>query len=502
MNAVGYCRISTKDQSTYSLDYQRRLISEYCSRHKLTLLNIFTDDGESSYTFDRPDFKALETFIKKNKNIDYLIIFDHDRFSRNLAEALMKIKELQDRFGIKVLATTDPIDTDFSDPNTFMMRAFKYMMAESELHRIRQRTKRGIQQAALQGRHYNMAPYGYVNARDEEGKPILKIADEQAVIVKKIFKDFIAGNGIEEVRRMANAKGFKRTGNSAIKRILQNPVYAGLIKLPGTAKTIKGLHTAIISEQDYWYVQERLNGKINSTQNNEEVPLRGVLKCFCGNLVTAGNSRSKSGKYYWYYLCKEHKNNLPAKKLHDQFNGILETLTIDPETLEELRTKLSEKIAAFIAEKSDNISHIQKSLKSIKNKISATEEKFLTQPDISQQTYKKVISELRADESRLSNELLELNTNNELTWKRLNFVLSNLVNLRNAFGMLSLVKRQQFIKIVFGQNMYHDGKIYRTPFINELFADKELILKEKGLLLKDSPVKKIGETSMSSEDGS
>ena len=112
------------------------------------MLSVFTDDGESSYTFDRPDWKALELFLKQNKNVQYLIIFDHDRFSRNLAEALIKIKELHDKFKISVLATTDAFDTDFSDPSTFILRAFKYMMAESELHRIRQRTKTGLLQAA------------------------------------------------------------------------------------------------------------------------------------------------------------------------------------------------------------------------------------------------------------------------------------------------------------------------------------------------------------------
>lgn len=88
MNAIGYCRISTVDQSAYSLDNQRRSINEYCTKNDLDLLNIFVDNGESSYTFDRPDFIKLEDFIKQNKSVKYLVIFDHDRFSRNLAEAM------------------------------------------------------------------------------------------------------------------------------------------------------------------------------------------------------------------------------------------------------------------------------------------------------------------------------------------------------------------------------------------------------------------------------
>ncbi|HUS02414.1 MAG TPA: recombinase family protein, partial [Chitinophagaceae bacterium] len=240
MNAIGYCRISQADQSTYSLDYQERRIKEYCIANKLNLLALFKDNGESSYTFDRPDFKALEAFIKQNKNVQYLVILELDRFSRNLAEALLKIKELQDKHKIKVLATSDSFDTDFSDPSTFILRAFKLMMAESELHRIRQRTKNGMQQATLSGRFLGLAPYGYDNKRDENNKPIITINEENAEIVREMFKQYLRGMGIEDLRRHIKPLGFKRTGNSAIQHILSNPVYAGFVK--SGKKLVKGIH--------------------------------------------------------------------------------------------------------------------------------------------------------------------------------------------------------------------------------------------------------------------
>jgi site-specific DNA recombinase len=33
MDAIGYVRISKKDQSTHSLDYQEKSIREYCDRN-------------------------------------------------------------------------------------------------------------------------------------------------------------------------------------------------------------------------------------------------------------------------------------------------------------------------------------------------------------------------------------------------------------------------------------------------------------------------------------
>ena len=85
------------------MEYQDKAIVDYCDRNNLLLKEVYTDNGECSDSFDRPGYRALESFIKKNKgNGRYLIIMDHDRFSRNLPEALMKIDELEDKYGIKV----------------------------------------------------------------------------------------------------------------------------------------------------------------------------------------------------------------------------------------------------------------------------------------------------------------------------------------------------------------------------------------------------------------
>lgn len=94
--AVSNIKRAEKDQSTHSLDYQEKSIRDYCDRNDLILGPLCIDDGESSYTFDRPDYRALETFIRNNqKSVRYLVVFDHDRFSRNLPEALQKIEFLE-----------------------------------------------------------------------------------------------------------------------------------------------------------------------------------------------------------------------------------------------------------------------------------------------------------------------------------------------------------------------------------------------------------------------
>lgn len=484
MNAVGYIRISTVDQSTYSLEYQERNVRTYCKTNNLNLLQLFKDDGESSYTFNRPEWKSLETFLQKN-SVQYLIIFEHDRFSRNLVDALMKFRELETKYGIKVLATTDSFDTDFSDPSTFMVRAFKYMMAESELWRIRERTKSGMIQAALNGRYVSQAPYGYINTRDSEGKPLLKIDEEKALIVRMIYREYNSGKGVEEVRKIVSAYGFNRKGSSALQELMKNPVYAGLIRIPahkGKPETIgKAIHKAIISEADYWQAVSRLNEKKVTKQKNEDVPLRGVVRCpHCGNYMTAGNSKGRK-KYYWYYLCNTERKNIPASLLHSQLNEILDLLSFSEENIEWFHEKINEEINDRLNERAELIAASQKALRSVNDKLASLEEKYLLE-DVSRTSFNSASAKLRTQQIDLQKRLIELETDAKDYFERLMSVLPKLHDLRGTFESLDLYKQQQFLKMVFDDSLTHDGKTYRTTFLQPVFSHNALMLKEKGLL--------------------
>ena len=59
------------------------------------------------------------------------------------------------------------------------------------------------------------------------------------------------------------------------------------------------------------------------------MPLRGVLKCHCGEFLTGAASRGAGGSYYFYYKRKKsgHNNN-SATKAHEQFEFAMQQLSI------------------------------------------------------------------------------------------------------------------------------------------------------------------------------
>jgi site-specific DNA recombinase len=315
MNAIGYIRISKKDQSTHSLDYQEKSIKDYCDRNDLELGSLFIDDGESSFTFDRPDYIALENFIKKHKGkVKYLVVFDHDRFSRNLPEALQKIEFLEKKHDLKVISINEPLDIDTSDPSVFLQRAFKYLIANQELMTIRKRAKVSARHAQESGRYFNKAPFAYINAKDSWGKMVIQINEPDRHIVEKVYRDYLNDIPHYIIHQEIKKLGFTQTATSSVFRILNNPLYCGLVKVCAHGKLpeklVKGIHEAIMPEYLYRRAQDKLkrNKRKMVAKSKEEYPLKGVIKSpCCGRDLTAGWSTGKRKKYL-YYRCLDHSN--------------------------------------------------------------------------------------------------------------------------------------------------------------------------------------------------
>lgn len=486
--AIGYRRLSDKDQSKYSLEYQERAIREYCNRYQLEIIALYTDNGECSDTFDRPDYRALERFIKEHKGAArYLIIMDHDRFSRNLIEALAKIDELEDRFNIKVLASNEEIDLDTKDPSVFMRRAFSYLMANQELLRIRKRTRDGIRQAQRQGRYVNHAPYGYTNARDEHNRSILKVNDAQVEVVRMIFGAYLNGTPLVHIYQLAKEKGFSRKGNSAIMKILGNCLYAGLVKVNGdrrhAVRYVPGLHQPIISEENFWRVQERLGKRCPiRTQPQDRFPLRGILCCWCGQYMTAAFSKGKN-RSYLYYWCTRHRSiNLGGEKLHQQFEELLAAFRFSPDLAKQIYERADVELKESTKSNEQLILVRTKQVLEIEKKLEKLEEKYIEE-NIDKDTYYKWKERYGNEISLLSTEISNRNHNGyKKKAQQLAHCLQAITDLKEICRIASPHKRQSLLRLVFKSKLTYLQEMggFRTKDLHITFRER---FKANALLL-------------------
>lgn len=75
--AVTYLRFSSDEQSHFSIERQQMITGTWMNHANVEPVDSFEDRGWSATNFDRPDYKKLDAFIRKNyRDIDYVVVSD------------------------------------------------------------------------------------------------------------------------------------------------------------------------------------------------------------------------------------------------------------------------------------------------------------------------------------------------------------------------------------------------------------------------------------------
>ena len=487
---VGYARISTEEQSHFSIDGQIEQIEIYCDKNGYELAKIFVDEGQSAKDFDRKNWKVLDKYLKTHyKDIDYLVVMKYDRFSRNIQQSLNVIHQLEDNYKIKIVSISEPIGLPPESPFYFQLRTTMLLNAHVERLVIRDRTIFGQRKARNDGRYLGRAPYGYKNERDADKKPIITIIPEQAEIVKKVFELYLDNYTIAEIDRAIRKLGFHKTGKDAIQTILKNTIYVGLIRLKEhqdeREKFVSGLHEPIIDKDTFYRVQAKIERpKIPSRQYNETAYLKSAIMCQeCYKPMTCGHTKGRN-QYYWYYQCTSHRRSFNADVAHVKFDAILKELNFTDAQLtyleESVKLKLQKEMQANLA----NIPSLLRNKATLSKKKETLEEKYIS-GNLDDKSFLHWNQKLSTEINALDSQIKLSQAKESDYWNAYFARFANLKNISDVFYSADLQSKHNFIEKGFGRELTYNGEVYRTGYLHPLFVSKALILKNKGLLEYD-----------------
>jgi len=164
-HAVGYVRVSTKEQNEETQVYQ--LLAQGVPREQ-----IFVDTATSgtSRAVDRPGFRALLDYVQDSTHeITTLYVFEISRIGRSFLETLDVVRNLEEKCGV-IVWSLSPKEawtqtTDRSIRN--LMLAIFSWVAERERENLSERTKAGVARARGEGKHIGH-PFRDINWRKVE----------------------------------------------------------------------------------------------------------------------------------------------------------------------------------------------------------------------------------------------------------------------------------------------------------------------------------------------
>ncbi|MBQ3338787.1 MAG: recombinase family protein [Atopobiaceae bacterium] len=297
--AVLYARYSSDKQREASIDDQLRVCREFCEREGLKVLRAYTDYALSGKTDQRPEFRRM---IANAPESDFVVVYMFDRFSRDRYDSIVYKKQLAD-CGVRVVSATEPVDRT---PEGQLQEGMLEVIAAYYVADLARKTRRGMEGNALLAKNNGYKLFGYDTDPDTQR---YVVNEAEAEVVREIFARHIAGEGIYGLGRDLAARGYVTTTGSPVDynwvlRILKRKAYTGLYSWGGIE--VKDGMPVIIDPDVFAKAQRVPKRKPREGEEFALYRLTGKLFCAkCGEPMHGSGGTGKSGKRYYYYMCKE-----------------------------------------------------------------------------------------------------------------------------------------------------------------------------------------------------
>lgn len=350
--AVIYVRVSSTRQAEEELPIESQL--DQCRRKAAELgaevAQVFTDDGLSGTTANRPAFQACidycETFAPK-----YLVTWSTSRFARNRIDAGLYKMRLA-KAGVELVFVS--VNLDRESDGGWMTEAILEVFDEYWSRQIARDTKRSMILNAERG-HYNGGPppFGYKSAPDP-GAPKRKrlIVDEaESAIVRDIFQMRLQGLGAKLIAAELNERGIlrreSRWSKASVHYLLSNDAVIGVTifnrkdSRTGKARPREqwvrvSSHEPIIAAPVWDRVQELIGRAIDNMRPAAGSPrstwlFTGLLYCDDGYAMLVESAKGRSKRYY-YYNCYSHnkmKVGTPRRIQAEEMDSFLLGVVLD-----------------------------------------------------------------------------------------------------------------------------------------------------------------------------
>ena len=227
---AAYARVSTdQEEQLTSYEAQVDYYTNYIkSRDDWEFVDVYTDEGISgTSTKHREGFNKMVEYAMAG-NIDLIITKSVSRFARNTVDSLTTIRKLKD-IGCECYFEKENIWT--FDGKGELLLTIMSSLAQEESRSISENVKWGHRKRFADGKV--TVPFGHFLGykRGEDGN--LVIDEEQAVIVKRIYREYLSGSTAVAIAKGLTNDGIETPGHkqkwhaSTVRSILTNEKYKG-----------------------------------------------------------------------------------------------------------------------------------------------------------------------------------------------------------------------------------------------------------------------------------
>ena len=372
-----YIRLSKEDENegpSESVTNQKSLLDEFVRKHRLSVHDVYVDDGWSGTNFDRPDFQRMIADIEAKK-VNMVITKDLSRLGRDYIMTGHYMERYFPEKRVRYISLLDGIDTGV-DSTANDITPFRAIMNDMYAKDISKKIKSVKRDKQRKGQFIGGKPmYGYKMHPTEKNRIV--IDDEAAPIVRRIFSMALEGASCRQIATTLNDEGIPtpatycgwnmgRKGAYAglwsserVTEMLKNETYIGnmvqgrMVKISYKSKkcirqdrsdwvVVENTHEPLIDRETFKKVQMLINSRKHTRSRTYDFLLKGLIFCHeCGYPMAVINRPTASGEERLFFVCRTYQRFTKA--------GICTCHSIKEQTVTEaVLAKVQEVCGAFL----------------------------------------------------------------------------------------------------------------------------------------------------------
>ena len=338
-----YIRLSKEDENegpSESVTNQKSLLNEFVQQHRLSVYDIYVDDGWSGTNFDRPDFQRMIGDIEAKK-VNMVITKDLSRLGRDYIMTGHYMERYFPEKQVRYISLLDGIDTGV-ESTANDITPFRAIMNDMYAKDISKKIKSVKRDKQRKGQFIGGKPmYGYKMHPTEKNKIV--IDEEVAPIVRRIFGMALEGVSCRQIATQLNAEGVPTPATYAglpvghpgpytglwsserISEMLQNETYIGSMVQGRTVKfsykskkylrqarenwvVVENTHEPLIDRETFEKVQVLVASRKHTRSRTYDFLLKGLIFCHeCGYPLAVINRKNAAGEERLFFICRTYQ---------------------------------------------------------------------------------------------------------------------------------------------------------------------------------------------------
>ncbi len=338
-----YIRLSKEDETegpSQSVTNQKSLLEEFVKQHKLSIYDIYIDDGYSGTSFDRPAFQRMIADIEAKK-VNMVITKDLSRLGRDYIMTGHYMERYFPEKRVRYISLLDGIDTGI-ESSANDITPFRAIMNDMYAKDISKKIKSVKRDKQRKGQFIGGKPmYGYKMHPTEKNKIV--IDEEVAPIVRRIFSMALDGMSCRKIAATLNDEGIPTPATYAnlpvgnpgpytglwsserISDMLQNETYIGnmvqgrMVKVNYKSKKclrqprekwviVENTHKPLVDRETFQKVRLLVESRKHTRSRTYDFLLKGLIFCHeCGYPLATLNRKNAAGEERLFFVCRTYQ---------------------------------------------------------------------------------------------------------------------------------------------------------------------------------------------------